>query len=96
MTFDLLVNYCNWKKEHDDIIIFFVYRINDVWGCVAILTDSEAYQFLSQNDSRCVCVNLIKILSFDPLPWIATKGSNETPVQSREYYANQKTSYAWA
>ena len=41
-------------------------------------------------------INLIKIRSFDPLPKIATKGSNETPVQSREYLANQKTAYASA
>ena len=41
-------------------------------------------------------INLIKIRSFDPLPQIATKGSNEIPVQSREYLANQKTAYASA
>ena len=40
--------------------------------------------------------NLIKIRSFDPLPWIATKGSNEIPVQSHEYLTNQKTAYASA
>ena len=41
-------------------------------------------------------LNLIKIRSFDPLPKIATKGSNEIPLQSREYLANQETAYASA
>ena len=41
-------------------------------------------------------INLIKIRSFDPLPYTLTKGSNEIPVQSREYIANKKTAYALA
>ena len=45
--------------------------------------------------STCI-PNLIEIRSFDLFPYIATKGSTETPVQSREYLANQKTAYASA
>ena len=40
--------------------------------------------------------NLIKIRSFDTLPQIATKGSNEILVQSCEYLINQKTAFALA
>ena len=40
--------------------------------------------------------NLIKIRSSDLIPDIATKGSNEIPVQSCEYVANQKTAYTMA
>ena len=39
---------------------------------------------------------LIKIRSFDPLPYIATRGSKEIPVQSCKSVANQKTACASA
>ena len=51
---------------------------------------------LDRQTDRQVENNLIEIRSFDPLPQIATKGSNEIPVQSREYLANQKKAYALA
>ena len=46
---------------------------------------STAFDFDREASLTC---NLIKIRSFDPLPLIATKGSNEIPVQSREYLAS--------